>query len=35
MMRSRFCLFLLLLLLPCAALAEVELTLSTDRLITD
>ena len=35
MMRSRFCLFLLLLLLPCAALAEVELTLSTDCLAAE
>lgn len=35
MMRSRFCLFLLLLLLPCAALAEVELTLSTECLAAE
>ncbi|MBQ7306165.1 MAG: hypothetical protein IJW85_08125 [Clostridia bacterium] len=35
MIRSRFCLFLLLLLLPCAAMAELELTLSTECLAAD
>ncbi len=34
-LRSRFCLFLLLLLLPCAAMAEMELTLSTQCLAAE